>query len=196
MSFVEGAATQTEVERRAEYSSPNRSLDRESPDLEDDISVGDNRSDTSTPNDNEANARARKANIRDEETEPSSPNEYNRIPNSNYGSPFKEDGNDDEAEPPRVKLYDSGLFHLYRPEGKSDKDDATDVSSPFGHVSESIYGRSMDLTKGTFPSQLFAGFAASVIAGNSQRDGQDSPGNSLLVLTICPSSKTHLRQAT
>lgn len=115
-----------------------------------------------------------------EETEPSSPNEYNsnRISNSNYGSPFREDANDDELDSARIKLYDSGLFQLYRPESKSNKDEGNDGVSAFEHISERIYGRSVDLTKGTFPSQLFAGFAASVIAGNTQREGQESSGKS------------------
>ncbi|KAG6439663.1 hypothetical protein O3G_MSEX000968, partial [Manduca sexta] len=76
-----------------------------------------------------------------------------------------------------MKLYDSGLFHLYRTERETNKDEGTEGSA-FGHItgslSESIYGRSMDLSKSSFQSQLLAGFAASVMAGNSQRETQES----------------------
>lgn len=77
-----------------------------------------------------------------------------------------------------MKLYEGSLFQLYRPdrEGAKDGESAFEIA---GSISDSIYGRSMDLTKNTFQSQLLAGFAASVMAGSSQRDGQDSSGNLL-----------------
>ncbi|KAG7303826.1 hypothetical protein JYU34_010722 [Plutella xylostella] len=179
------AGIQTEEHESTGCNSPLPGENNDVSDAEDDISVGDNRSETSTPNNYKEKASSLyKRNILDgEEREPSSPNENNsnRISNSNYNSPFKEDGNDEfenrsDIENSRIKLYDSGLFHLYRPESRN-KDDGHDGGSAFGHIpgslSESIYGRSMDLSKGSFPSQLFAGFAASVMASGPQRDAQD-----------------------
>ncbi|CAK1548024.1 unnamed protein product [Leptosia nina] len=135
---------------------------------EDDISVGDNRSETSSPKnqypyDNERKDKAKTTDTDDFQIEYNT----NRIPNSNFNSPFKEDENEydrDEA----VKMYDTSLFHLYR-ERKEDGEFPMTSS-----ISDSIYGRSMDLSKSTFQSQLLAGFAASVIAGGSQNEGQDS----------------------
>ncbi|XP_045453296.1 transcription factor LBX2-like [Melitaea cinxia] len=156
----------------------------EDSDIDDDISVGDNRSETSTPKKiqvtygNESEGYERKADCQkrtESENERSTPIEYNpnRIPNSEYSSPFKEDEHDYERPEESVKLYEGSLFQLYRPdrEGAKDGESAFEVA---GSISESIYGRSMDLTKNTFQSQLLAGFAASVMAGSSQRDGQDS----------------------
>ncbi|XP_049888031.1 homeobox protein MSH-A-like [Pectinophora gossypiella] len=155
---------------------PDTSQNLDNSDVDDDISVGDNRSDTSTPKKSDS---YNKKDI--ENNGRSSPVEYNsnRISNSNYNSPFKEDEEFENRSDERMKLYDSGLFHLYRPERESNKEDATENGSAFAHMagslSESIYGRSMDLSKNSFQSQLLAGFAASVIAGSSaQRDSQDS----------------------
>ncbi|KAI5637333.1 homeobox domain-containing protein [Phthorimaea operculella] len=155
-------------------SSPATSQNLETSDVEDDISVGDNRSETSTPK------KSFEAEKDSENNELSSPLEYNvnnRISNSNYNSPFKEDEEFESRTDERMKLYDSSLFHLYRPDRECNKDDNNENSSAFAHmagISESIYGRSMDLTKNAFQSQLLAGFAASVIAGSSQRDSQES----------------------
>lgn len=103
----------------------------------------------------------------------------NRV-NTEYSSPYKEDDNEFESRnEERIKLYEGGLFRIYRPDCESNKDDASENNSAFaqmaGSITESIYGRSMDLTKNAFQSQLLAGFAASVIAGSSQRD-PDSAG--------------------
>lgn len=89
-----------------------------------------------------------------------------------------------------MKLYEGSLFQLYRPdrEGAKDGESAFEIA---GSISDSIYGRSMDLTKNTFQSQLLAGFAASVMAGSSQRDGQDSSGN-LLLKKICFTIVTYI----
>ncbi|XP_052758811.1 homeobox protein Hox-C4a [Galleria mellonella] len=155
-------------------------------DGEDDISIGDNRSETSTPRKIqyafESNAKKYQKTADSEENERSSPLEYsfnNRLKHSNYNSPYKEDESEIENRTEeRMKLYDNGLFHLYRTDRESNKDDGNEAGATFGHMSgpltESIYGRSMDLSKSTFQSQLLAGFAASVIAGNSQRESQES----------------------
>lgn len=74
-----------------------------------------------------------------------------------------------------MKLYEGSLFHLYRPDRENNKDGESAFEIA-GSISDSIYGRSMDLTKNSFQSQLLAGFAASVMAGSSQRDTQDSAG--------------------
>ncbi|CAG4927672.1 unnamed protein product [Colias eurytheme] len=136
---------------------------------EDDISVGDNRSETSTPKipypyENERKTEKRKID------EDFNQNEYcgNRLPNSNFNSPFKEDDNDYDREE-SVKMYDTSLFHLYRPERKEEGEGF----GMNGSMSDSIYARSMDLTKNTFQSQLLVGFAASVMAGGSQNEGQE-----------------------
>ncbi|XP_053602000.1 homeobox protein MSH-A-like [Plodia interpunctella] len=152
-------------------------------DVDDDISVGDNRSETSTPKKAQYSCDSNhEYPKKDTEDDRSSPNEYNlnRLSSSNYNSPFKEDDNEFEHRADdRLKLYDSGLFHLYRADRDANKEDNPhEGSSAFGHVtgglSDSIYGRSMDLSKGSFQSQLLAGFAASVIAGGSQRDAHDN----------------------
>ncbi|XP_073956697.1 uncharacterized protein [Choristoneura fumiferana] len=127
-------------------------------DADDDISVGDNRSDTSTPKPVAFDDIADK---KDTDTDRSTPIDYNRIP-ANFNSPFKE-----EEYNERLKLYNGDLFHLYRSEGEGKKDDDGFV------ISESVYGRTMDLSKGSFQSQLLAGFA-SVMAGGSQRDTQET----------------------
>lgn len=173
-------AVQIEVDQEAiTNNSPSTptSQNHEASDAEDDISVGDNRSETSTPKKGyafETDDYQKKKNER-------SSSEYlnNRI-NTDYNSPFNEDENEFEnRNEDRIKLYDSGIFHIYRPDRERNKDDASENSSAFaqmaGSISESIYGRSMDLTKNSFQSQLLAGFAASVMAGSSQRD-QDSAG--------------------
>ncbi|XP_045504923.1 homeobox protein ceh-19-like [Colias croceus] len=136
---------------------------------EDDISVGDNRSETSTPKipypyENDRKTEKRKID------EDFNQNEYNgnRLPNSNFNSPFKEDDNDYDREE-SVKMYDTSLFHLYRPERK-EEGEGFGMS---GSMSDSIYARSMDLTKNTFQSQLLVGFAASVMAGGAQNEGQE-----------------------
>lgn len=144
--------------------------------------MGDNRSETSTPKNTSFEGDGYENKEKDNER--SSPLEYNlnnRISNSNYNSPFKEDDNDYENQrDERMKLYDGGLFHLYRSDRESNKDETNESGSAFVHMGgtfpESIYGRSMDLTKNSFQSQLLAGFAASVIAGNSQRESQESNG--------------------
>ncbi|XP_013187926.1 NK1 transcription factor-related protein 1-like [Amyelois transitella] len=152
----------------------------EASDVEDDISVGDNRSEASTPRKAQYSCDSNQDYPKkDTEDERSSPTEYNRRSSSNYNSPFKEDENEFENRTEdRVKLYDSGLFHLYRADRDSHKEDGHEGGSGFGNMpgsfSESIYGRSMDLSKGSFQSQLLAGFAASVIAGSSQRETQDN----------------------
>lgn len=157
----------------------------ETSDIEDDISVGDNRSETSTPKPPstfETDPEAYQKKGETEDNECSSPVEYNnRIQNSNYNSPFKEDENEFENRTEnRMKYYDNGLFHLYRSDRESNKDEHNENGSAFGRmsgISESIYGRSMDLSKNSFQSQLLAGFA-SVMAGNSQRESQESTGKS------------------
>lgn len=153
-------------------------------DDDDDISVGDNCSETSTTKNNYDTENFKKT---DTENERSSPLEYNlnnRISNSEFNSPFKEDENEyDHKTDDRMKFYEGGgIFQLYRSDrdrdGHGHKDDGNEVPS-FRHggpLSDSIYGRSMDLTKGSFQSQLLAGFAASVMAGNSQRDIQENAG--------------------
>ncbi|XP_075979427.1 uncharacterized protein LOC142978753 [Anticarsia gemmatalis] len=140
----------------------------ETSDAEDDISVGDNRSETSTPKKSQFSYGKKDG----EETERSSPLEYNH---TNYSSPFKEDENEFENRTEeRMKLYDTSLFHLYRPDRDGKKDESGEGFEHMGNpLTDSIYGRSMDLSKSSFQSQLLAGFA-SVIAGNTQREAQDS----------------------
>lgn len=176
---------QSEDDQDARVQSPT-SPNIETSDIEDDdISVGDNCSETSTTKNNYDTENFKKT---DGENERSSPLEYNlnnRIPHSNFNSPFKEDENEYEPNTDdRMKFYEGGgIFQLYRSDrdrdGRGHKDEGNEASS-FRHMggplSESIYGRSMDLTKGSFQSQLLAGFAASVIAGNSQRDSQENTG--------------------
>lgn len=182
--------------------SPNSHLDIS--DIEEDISVGDNRSEASTPK----VSYFEKTNSKTDER--SSPNDYGntRTPPKDYensrtspksygdsrsvcNSPYKDDENEFEHGREDLKLYEAGLFHLYRQEKESNKDDN---ESAFAHLSgsitDTIYGRSMDLTKNSFQSQLLAGFAASVIAG-TQREGQDGSGKmkyqhfiSLFYLTV------------
>ncbi|KPJ14311.1 BarH-like 2 homeobox protein [Papilio machaon] len=172
-------AVHEDVERESGcQSSPSHNI--ETSDLEDDISVGDNRSDTSTPNnktrfgfDTDADCYQKK--IDTDDTERSSPAEYNlnRLQNSSYNSPFKEEDNEfDNRAEESMKLYENGLFHLYRTERDGNKEDAGDGFMA-GGLSEGIYGRSMDLSKRNFQSQLLAGFA-SVMAGNSQRESHES----------------------
>ncbi|KAJ0180869.1 hypothetical protein K1T71_002954 [Dendrolimus kikuchii] len=149
----------------------------ETSDIEDDISVGDNRSETSTPKKIHFEKTDSKT---DERSTPndcgtirSSPKDYENI-QSLCNSPYKDDENEFENGRDDLKLYDTGLFHLYRQDKESNKDDN---ESAFAHLSgsitDTIYGRSMDLTKSSFQSQLLAGFAASVIAGSTQRESQD-----------------------
>lgn len=178
---------QGEEDRDARALSPATSQNIETSDIEeDDISVGDNCSETSTKNnlyDTSENLKKTDA----DEKERSSPLEYNlnnRISNSNFNSPFKEDENEYEHKTDdRMKFYEGGIFQLYRSErdrdGHGHKDEGnegTNFRHMGGPLSESLYGRSMDLTKGSFQSQLLAGFAASVMAGNSQRDSQENTG--------------------
>ncbi|XP_045761564.1 homeobox protein GBX-2-like [Maniola jurtina] len=158
----------------------------EDSDIEDDISVGDNRSDTSSPNklqvsyendpDNCMKADQKRA---DSENDRASPTEFsNRISNSEYSSPFKEDDHEFERPEESMKLYEGSLFQLYRHtdrEGHKEGDGERSAFEIAGSLSDSIYGRSMDLTKSSFQSQLLAGFA-SVMAGGSQRESQD-PNN-------------------
>lgn len=153
----------------------------ETSDVEDDISVGDNRSETSTPKKQQFTlSNEYKNKIDGEEAERSSPLEYNLNNQTNYSSPFKEDENEYESRSEeRMKLYDTSLFHLYRPERDNKKDEASEGTSyehMSGALSDSIYGRTMDLSKNSFQSQLLAGFA-SVIAGSTQRESQESSGN-------------------
>lgn len=171
-----GVVHNEEDQEVSRNNSPTTSQNNEASDAEDDISVGDNRSETSTPKKSfafETDECQKKENERTPE--------YlsNRI-NPDYNSPYKEDENEFEnRNEERIKLYEGGLFRIYRPDRESNKDDVRENNSAFaqmaGSITESIYGRSMDLTKNAFQSQLLAGFAASVIAGNSQRD-PDSAG--------------------
>lgn len=153
------------------------SQNNEASDAEDDISVGDNRSEASTPK----KAFAFEADdCQKKDNERTSPEYLNNRINTDYNSPYKEDENEFEnRNEERIKLYEGGLFRIYRPDRESNKDDASENNSAFaqmaGSITDSIYGRSVDLTKNAFQSQLLAGFAASVIAGNSQRD-PDSAG--------------------
>ncbi|XP_028161418.1 homeobox protein DLX-1 [Ostrinia furnacalis] len=179
-----GAVHSEEDQTRCNSTATSQNL--ETSDAEDDISVGDNCSDTSTPQKEtlafETNPDAYQKRGELEENECSSPIEYNinnRIQNSNYNSPFKEDDNEFENRTEdRMKYYDNGLFHLYRGDRDSNKEAANESGSAFGRMggslSDTIYNRSMDLSKNSFQSQLLAGFAASVIAGNSQRESQES----------------------
>ncbi|XP_072935474.1 uncharacterized protein [Epargyreus clarus] len=158
----------------------------ENSDAEDDISVGDNRSETSTPkkafpyeNDTECFQKKPENQKRTEleDVDRSSPIEYNgnnRFSSSEYNSPFKEDEHEFDRQDEPMKLYDSSLFHLYRPDRDGNKDEGNESAFGItGSLSESIYGRSMDLSKSSFQSQLLAGFA-SVMAGGSHREGQDA----------------------
>lgn len=141
----------------------------ETSDAEDDISVGDNRSETSTPKKTQFPFPDEyKKKLDGEETERSSPLEYNLNENEYENRPNE-----------RMKLYDTSLFHLYRPDRDNKKDEGNEGTG-YEHMaglSDTIYGRSMDLSKNSFQSQLLAGFA-SVIAGNTQRESQESNGNS------------------
>ncbi|XP_032515566.2 homeobox protein slou-like [Danaus plexippus] len=155
----------------------------EESDIDDDISVGDNRSETSTPKkiqvnyDNDIeNYKRKNDNCTkgvESDHERSTPTEFNsnRISNSEFSSPYKEDDHEYERQEESMKLYEGSLFQLYRPEreGNKEGESAFEIA---GSISDSIYGRSMDLTKNSFQSQLLAGFA-SVMAGSSQRDSQD-----------------------
>lgn len=177
-------AGQTSIEEEQETLRCNSaaSPNVETSDAEDDISVGDNRSETSTPKKSFTFPDEYNKKIDGEDEERSSPLEYNLNNQANYSSPYKEDENEYEnrAEE-RMKLYDTSLFHLYRPERDGKKDEGTDGPS-YEHMtglSDSIYGRSMDLSKNSFQSQLLAGFA-SVIAGSTQRESQESNGNNLM----------------
>ncbi|XP_068629025.1 NK1 transcription factor-related protein 1-like [Battus philenor] len=168
-------APQEDVERDSRCQS---STNAEISDVEDDISVGDNRSETSTPKKRrfgyEPECYQKK--IDTDDNERSSPIEYNlnRLQNSSFNSPFKEDDNEfDNRTDESMKLYDNGLFHLYRAERDASKDEVNDGFGIAGGLSEGIYGRSMDLSKSSFQSQLLAGFA-SVMAGSSQRDSQEA----------------------
>ncbi|XP_039745431.1 homeobox protein ceh-19-like [Pararge aegeria] len=152
-------------------------------DADDDISVGDNRSEASTPRklqssyENDPDTLKADQKLADSEIDRTSPTEFsNRISNSEYSSPFKEDDHEFERPGEPMKLYEGSLFQLYRPhtDRESHKEEESERSAfeLAGSLSDSIYGRSMDLTKGSFQSQLLAGFA-SVMAGGSQRDSQD-----------------------
>lgn len=145
--------------------------------------MGDNRSEASTPKKRhfafESDSESFRRRIEGGENELSSPIEYslNRLQNTSYNSPFKEEDNEFEGRTDdSMKLYDSSLFHLYRTERDGNKEDGGD--NGFGMASglpEGLYGRSMDLSKGSFQSQLLAGFA-SVMAGSSQRESQEGAG--------------------
>ncbi|CAB3221506.1 unnamed protein product [Arctia plantaginis] len=165
---------QTDDDQESQRCNSTASQNPEPSDAEDEISVGDNRSDTSTPKNSQFSLEANdyKNKFDGEETRPSSPLEYNQ---TNYSSPFKRDENEYEnRSEERMKLYDTSLFHLYRPEGDSKKNETNESYEHLGGpLSDSIYGRSMDLSKSSFQSQLLAGFA-SVIAGSTQRESQDS----------------------
>ncbi|CAH0722139.1 unnamed protein product, partial [Brenthis ino] len=153
----------------------------EDSDIDDDISVGDNRSEASTPKkiqvsyENEPENYERKTDCqkRIECDERSTPNEYTNRLNSEYSSPFKDDEHEYERPDESMKLYEGSLFQLYRPDRENNKDGESAFEIA-GSISDSIYGRSMDLSKNSFQSQLLAGFAASVMAGSSQREAQDS----------------------
>lgn len=168
-------AVQTEEDQEAIRNSPSipASPNNEASDAEDDISVGDNRSEASTPN---KGYRLETDDCQKKTNDKSSPEYLNSRINTDYNSPFKEDESEFEnRNEDRIKLYDSGLFHIYRPDHERNKDGHSENGSAFAQMAGSIYGRSMDLTKNSFQSQLLAGFAASVMAGSSQRD-QDSSG--------------------
>ncbi|VVC86983.1 unnamed protein product [Leptidea sinapis] len=135
---------------------------------DDEISVGDNRSETSTPQRHYEFDTEDKRKDKATDSDNDFHNEYNtnRL-DSDFNSPFKDDEFERTDEP--MKIYDPSLFHLYR----SDRGKDEEAFEP-GSISNSIYGRSMDLTKTSFQNQLLAGFAASVIAGGSQNDAQDN----------------------
>ncbi|XP_041974082.1 homeobox protein slou-like [Aricia agestis] len=150
----------------------NRSAKSNDSDVEDDISVGDNRSETSSPkklhypyDENYDEAGKRIEPNREEASE------YHGSRLTNLTPSFKEDENEVDKSDEPAKLYEGSLFHLYRPDRESNKEG--DSGFEMGTFPDSIYGRSMDLTKNSFQSQLLAGFA-SVMAGSSQRDSQDS----------------------
>ncbi|GBP17290.1 BarH-like 1 homeobox protein [Eumeta japonica] len=133
---------------------------------DDDISVGDNRSDASSPIKRAATPSYRKV-LEETEKRPS----LDR-------SPYKEAGYDNRIEDSRMKLYEDDIYSLYRQEGDADKAVMVESNSVFAQVSggltENVYAGSMDLSKSSFRSQLLAGFAASVIAGGSQREMQEN----------------------
>ncbi|CAG5034923.1 unnamed protein product [Parnassius apollo] len=167
-----------EVERESRcQSSTSHNIDNS--DIDDDISVGDNRSEASTPRKRrfgfEDDSDFYQKKINTEDNERSSPTEYNlnRLQNSSYNSPFKEEENEYDRTEESMKLYDNGLFHLYRTERDGSKDEAKESFGMAGSLPEGIYGRSMDLSKSSFQSQLLAGFA-SVMAGSSQRESQEA----------------------
>lgn len=171
-----GAVQNEEDQELLRNNSPTTSQNNEASDAEDDISVGDNRSETSTPK----KAFAFETDDCQKKGTERTPEYLNNRINTDYNSPYKEDENEFEnRNEERIKLYEGGLFRIYRPDRESNKDDARENNSAFaqmaGSITESIYGRSIDLTKNSFQSQLLAGFAASVIAGSSQRD-PDSVG--------------------
>ncbi|XP_021188100.3 homeobox protein MOX-1 [Helicoverpa armigera] len=168
---------QLEEEPEAQRCNSSVSQNVETSDAEDDISVGDNRSETSTPKKSQFTFPDEyKKKLDGEEAERSSPLEYSLNNQASYSSPFKEDENDYEnRSEERMRLYDTSLFHLYRPERDGKKDEGAEGTA-YEHMtglSDSIYGRSMDLSKNSFQSQLLAGFA-SVIAGNTQRESQET----------------------
>lgn len=181
---------QSEDEQDTRAQSPATSPNIETSDIEDDISVGDNCSETSTTKNalyDITSESYKKAGAEDNES--LSPLEYNlnnRISNPDFNSPYKKDENEYEHKTDdRMKFYEGGIFQLYKTDrdraGHGHKDEGDDGSSfrhMGGRLSEGLYGRSMDLTKGSFQSQLLAGFAASVMAGNSQRDSQENTGKS------------------
>lgn len=181
---------QSEDEQDTRAQSPATSPNIETSDIEDDISVGDNCSETSTTKNalyDITSESYKKADAEDNES--LSPLEYNlnnRISNPDFNSPYKKDENEYEHKTDdRMKFYEGGIFQLYKTDrdraGHGHKDEGDDGSSfrhMGGRLSEGLYGRSMDLTKGSFQSQLLAGFAASVMAGNSQRDSQENTGKS------------------
>lgn len=149
-------------------------------DIEDDISVGDNRSDTSTPIKNYNTKLNYKTNESNDHR-----NELNINNRLSFDDAADEFENRDAIQLSRMKLYDNGIFQLYRPDRASNKDECTEMSSAFdqipsGSLSNTIYGRSMDLSKGSFQSQLLAGFAASVIASNSHRENPNNTGNPII----------------
>ncbi|CAD0195788.1 unnamed protein product [Chrysodeixis includens] len=114
---------QSEEDQETLRCNSRASQNLETSDAEDDISVGDNRSETSTPKKQFAFPKEYKKKSDEEDGERSSPLEYNLNNQANYSSPFKEDESEYERSDERMKLYDTSLFHLYRPERDSKKDE-------------------------------------------------------------------------
>lgn len=151
----------------------------ETSEIEDDISVGDNRSETSTPKKIPFSFEKRSEYKKVGSEDPSSPVdvESDRIPNYDPSYRDDEENEFESRTNDRMKIYERGLFHIYRSERENSKE-GTNEPSPFVHMngtlSDGIYGRTVDLSKTSFQSQLLAGFAASVIAGSSQREQEPS----------------------